>query len=349
MARETLSNVQVLRFLAAGAILTLHAADLFLPNDWPFWSEPWSGGVDIFFIISGFIMAYLAHGRVGERGAPTAFLIRRAIRVVPSYWLFTTLMIASLFLRAHAGDASPETTQVVTSYSFIPWPGPDRHLIPILPQGWTLNYEAFFYLSFAAALRIRHGLALLAAAFIGLVMLHPLLPASAFVLLFWSDPIILEFLAGIALAVVYLKGLRFSWWASALCAALAPIAYMGSHVADLGMFDRVVQLGIPALLLSASLILASEPKLAGPVRTALQAGGDFSYTLYLSHTFTVGAVHSLGRRTGFDAPLPSMALAMIAAIVTAAVVYRWIERPITDGLRRRAGLSPARRGEDVAP
>lgn len=348
--RETLSNVQVLRFVAAAGILVLHAADLFLPNDWLFWSEPWTAGVDIFFIISGFIMTYLTRGHFAERGAPRAFLVRRLIRIAPPYWLFTTLMIAAVFLfREHLGDATLGTSQIVTSYAFIPWPGENRHLIPILAQGWTLNYEVFFYVSFAAALAFRRGLALLAAAFIGLVAMHPLLPQEAFVLSFWSDPIILEFLAGIALAGVYLKGLRLSLWASILCAALAPIVFVGTQFADLGMFNRIAHLGAPAFLLSASLMLAPEPSRIGPLRKALQSGGGASYTLYLSHVFTVGAAHVAWRQTGLHAPWLGMTLAMIIAVAVAAVVYRWVERPMTDYLQAQAGLKPAPRAADVAP
>ena len=113
-------------------------------------------------------------------------------------------------------------------------PAPDPH--PASGPGRSLR--GLFYLSFTVALAFRRGLALLAAAFIGLVALHPLIPPSAFVLVFWSDPIILEFLAGIALAGAYLRGLRLALWASLLCAALAPIVYIGTQFADLGCSTR---------------------------------------------------------------------------------------------------------------
>jgi peptidoglycan/LPS O-acetylase OafA/YrhL len=251
-------------------------------------------------------------------------------------------MIAVLFLLGwHAGEARPGTAEILTSYAFIPWPGPNGHPVPVLPQGWTLNYEAFFYLSFAAALMVRRGLALLAAAFIALVALHPLIPPPAFVPAFWSDPIILEFLAGIALAQAYLSGLRLPPWASVLCAALAPVVLIGTQDMDLGMFSGVAHLGAPALLLSAAMILAPEPKQAGPLRKALHFGGDISYTLYLSHIFTVGAASAFWRRTGIDSPWLGMALAMILAIAAAAILYRWVERPMTECLQRRARLAPA--------
>lgn len=56
MTRPLLTNIQLLRLIAAAAVLLSHGADLFLPDDSLIWAVPWTAGVDIFFVISGFVM-----------------------------------------------------------------------------------------------------------------------------------------------------------------------------------------------------------------------------------------------------------------------------------------------------
>jgi exopolysaccharide production protein ExoZ len=348
--RDVIQNVQVLRFLAAGGVLISHTADLLISKHSLFWVVPWTSGVDIFFVISGFIMTCLSRGRFGTPGAPRAFLVRRLIRIAPPYWLFTTLMICVvLLLGEHARHTSVDPAQVVTSYSFLPWPRADGKLNPILSQGWTLNYEAFFYLAFAAALAFRNGLRLLAAAFVLLAGLHPWIPPAMFMLRFWSDSIILEFLAGAILALIYLSGRRIRWWGSILCIAAGISVFIVTRGPLEWMHWRILHLGVPAFLICASLILAPEPERIGWAGRALQLGGDASYTIYLSHTFSIGAVVLLWRRLGPDLPWLGVAVAMSVAIAVAILFFRFVERPMTDGLQRRFGFKASRGAAEVAP
>ena len=84
VTRPLLTNVQLLRFFAAAAVLVGHAGDLFVPAAAHIRTVPWSAGVDVFFVISGFVMTYLTQGQFGRPGVPRAFLIRRIIRIVPA-------------------------------------------------------------------------------------------------------------------------------------------------------------------------------------------------------------------------------------------------------------------------
>jgi exopolysaccharide production protein ExoZ len=352
MRRERLGNVQILRFIAAGAVLITHTLDVMVPQPLPVRGIPWGGGVDIFFVISGFIMAWLTAGRFGVRGEPARFLLHRAIRIVPPYWFFTTLMVAATFLASgQVRKTVVAPAQLIASYAFIPWPRiADGKLNPLLSQGWTLNYEAFFYVAFAAALCLRRGLRLLAVAFVLLVACHPLVPPSLFVLDFYTNPIILEFLAGIAIATIYLRGVRLPLWGS-LVVALASVVVFLSHfvLGSVLTAERALLLGVPATLLAASLILAPEPAAQGRFRRFLQKGGDASYTLYLSHTFVVNAVAVAWRRIAPAYPWAGAAVAAAAAIAFALLFYRLAERPVTDALHRRFGLRPPDEAEAVAP
>jgi peptidoglycan/LPS O-acetylase OafA/YrhL len=352
MRRQVLGNVQILRFIAAGSVLLGHTISVMVPQPTPVSRVPWGGGVEVFFMISGFIMTWLTSGRFGAQGAPGRFLLRRAIRIAPPYWFFTTVMVAAKMLAsAHVRKTVLAPAQLLASYAFVPWPRiADGSLNPVLSQGWTLNYEAFFYVAFAAALCLRRGLAALAAAFVVLAAFHGAVPASLFVLRFYTSPIILEFLAGIALATVYLRGFRLPLWGSLACALAAPIAYVLLFaVGHAFSYDRTVVVGIPATLLGASLMLAPEPAAQGRVRRLLQMGGDASYTLYLSHTFVVNAVAVAWLRLAPAHPWPGVAVAVAAAVAFALLFYRLVERPVTDALHRRFRLRAPDEAEAVAP
>lgn len=344
-----ISNVQILRFFAAFAVLLRHSAYLLIPGTSVFWLFPWSAGVDIFFVISGFIMAWLTDEQFGKPGVGVKFLLRRAVRIVPPYWFFTTLMIlAALLASTEVRNATLQPAQILSSYGFVPWPRGDGKLNPILSQGWTLNYEAFFYLAFAASLLFRRGLALLAAGFVCLVLLHPFVARDWFVLYFLSAPIILEFIGGAAIAVLYLRGVRLSATGSLLCAATAVAAFL--VLRQIGLAEgRFLFFGVPAILVCASLILRPEPERTGPIRRALQAGGDASYTIYLSHTFSIHAAAILWRQLGLDLPWLGVALEVAIAIAAAMLFYRIAERPFTHLVERRFGLRPSRGVEAVAP
>ena len=98
-------------------------------------------GVDVFFVISGFIMWMVTAEPVG----PAQFLWHRVVRIVPLYW------IATLIMAAHRSSSVSDT---VNSLLFWPYRDANDELWPVLVQGWTLNFEMFFYLLFAAALII---------------------------------------------------------------------------------------------------------------------------------------------------------------------------------------------------
>lgn len=336
--KHVLHNVQVLRFIAAVGVLCSHTVDLLIPHNprhaW-FWAVPWTSGINIFFVISGFIMVYLTHDRFGDAQAARSFLSRRVIRIVPAYWFFTSLMVVTILLFGqHVKNSTVDGPQLLTSYGFIPWPRGDGKLNPILSQGWTLNYEAFFYICFAGCMLMRRGLWLLAGGFLLLAALHPFIPNSLFMLRFWSDPLILEFLGGAAIALIHLSGRRFSGWGSAACIALAIATFLLMRWLYPGPLGRIVQFEWSAILLCAGVILTPEPTKVGAIGKLLQYGGDASYTIYLSHTFTVNAVILAWHATGLDHPWAAAAIAMTAAIVAAMLFYRFAERPFTGLLQR---------------
>ena len=153
---KTISNVQVLRGLAAMAVLVAHAEGMLLYGDVPV-SLPnveWGAfGVDVFFVVSGLVMALASVELFGTARSIIPFLARRIVRVVPLYWMAS---IAYAALLASSADSAREIRDVIQgtlrAMAFIPTAEGDTSL---LPTGWTLFSEMGFYLCFACALPFR--------------------------------------------------------------------------------------------------------------------------------------------------------------------------------------------------
>ena len=166
-----------------------------------------AGGVDIFFVISGFIMWYTTFNR--NVGA-LEFFTHRFIRIVPLYWLITTFYLAILLIRpSWMQSAKFELSHIVASYLFIPMVHPAVPIMwPLVVPGWTLNYEMFFYFLFGLALLFRSGAraAIILAMLICVVGLQAFHPPDNSIIGFYSSSIILEFAFGVALGYLLTRG-----------------------------------------------------------------------------------------------------------------------------------------------
>jgi peptidoglycan/LPS O-acetylase OafA/YrhL len=222
-------------------------------------------------------------------------------------------------------------------------------LRPLLAVGWTLNYEAFFYVCFALALLFVRGKAALSILFVALAVLWFFIPPGLFVAYFYADPTILEFLIGILFEQFYYRGLRLPLWGSLLSLGLATISYIGISAIEALADIRVVGLGIPALFFAAAFIFAPEPKRGGAVVRALRLGGDASYTLYLSHPFVANAMLIGLAWLGLADPTLGCLLTIGVAVVVAIVFYVFAERPVTQALHRYFGFGRQSEAQMVAP
>jgi peptidoglycan/LPS O-acetylase OafA/YrhL len=327
------ANIQTLRFVAAAFILVNHVQhevhDLGIQPGFVRWTPIiWSIGVDIFFVISGFMMYLLMNEGAGKPGAARYFLLRRFVRVVPSYWLFTTLMLLAIFLfSGSVSQQTPTITEVITSYSFVPWPQESGAMRPVLALGWTLNYEIFFYLACALSMLHSRGTAILAGGLILLTMLSPLVP-DLFVLRFWTDPIILDFVAGLALGKLYLGGNRITPLAAAALIASAVAVSLAFANARIGLaLPRPIALGVPALMICAAFALSPDFFGNGPVGRAIRVAGDASYALYLSHPFTIAIVAICWKPLAPADPLSFVIVASAGAIAVSVLLHQALEKP----------------------
>ena len=346
--RKPFPNIQILRGLAALMVAVFHLTASLIHADMP---NPLPNldlgnfGVDLFFVISGFIMFYTAGADVGP-AAPRRFLVRRFIRVIPIYWIFTS--IAFWGMARDYGSAPISTFQrwhVLASYLFIPFRELEDQsdVAPIYGVGWTLQYEMMFYVCFAAAMLLapKLRLSLLSGGFVVLVLagraLSLPLPLS-----FWADPIILEFVFGMAIAWVARSGATMPA-AAALALGAAAVGVLALETAaDVGAEAlRALWWGLPAAaMVSAAVFARSSPggRPARALERALEGLGDASYSLYLVHPFIYNTMIGLcrgailGHRLQFRVFLPMM---LVGAVLAALVCYRLVERPLTRALQKR--------------
>lgn len=353
-------NLQILRFLAAAMVLLSHVQHEVLKGRLDLTGyTPWTdiylaGGVDIFFVISGFIMYAIAAKDFGRPGASLNFVARRLVRIAPPYWIFTTLMLAAaVIFQGHVTHSALALDHVLASYVFLPINSPYGQPYPLLMLGWTLNYEFLFYAVFALALCFprRGGLLLLfgiigAACAVGLADL-PLQQPWAF----WSNPIMSEFLFGILLAMVHERGVRIApvWtWVALALAFAAMVLLKRAGIAEHYWGARMLWMGLPALLICGGVVLASNATVpAGRIRGVFVLLGDASYALYLSHPFALNAVALVWQRTGLSQPWLYVAVACVVSLLVGVLVHLVVEKPLTRHLNAWVGKRIVKREQDV--
>lgn len=302
---------------------------------------PLEAGVDLFFVISGFVMVYSSRNRFGAPGASRDFLGRRIARIVPLYWAATTMFIAVALATPIRLDAPiPSWAAVLASYLFLPFPQADGTLLPVLRVGWTLNYEMFFYVLFACtiALPIRPALLALAGILTALTLLHASGAFSNPQVLFWSDPIVLEFVMGMSLGWLAVRGVRFPRalrWVGAL--ALVVLAVNPA----LHGFPRTVAFGLPAVGLVAA---ALAPVRRTPALMVLSRLGAASYAIYVLHLFVARSVREIWHAVFGSTGLGVFVVLTIAGTVLAATLtHTRFEVPATRFCRRLLCIGKDRR------
>jgi peptidoglycan/LPS O-acetylase OafA/YrhL len=282
-------------------------------------------------------MVYASEPLFARSGAALTFFSHRVVRIAPLYWLATaTYLLVAAAVPAFAKGYTLDW--VLTSLFFIPYPRPDGVMQPIVGQGWTLNYEMFFYLVFTLAVFGRRAAAVTFASLvlIGVVLAGLIVAPSRPAFAYLSDPIILEFALGMLLALAYRHGARVPRpvsWALMLAAPVLLVAMTYFVSADPAL--RLFTWGMPMALAVAGATLGDFAP-AAVVWRGLARLGDASYALYLFHSFAVRAVVYFAVWAEFDIAKmywPLLATAVAGAIVLAIIIHYIFERPVTQALR----------------
>jgi exopolysaccharide production protein ExoZ len=330
--QHTFATIQVLRFVAALMVVLTHATFFIgsrTHNGLPVW-DTGAQGVQIFFVISGFVMAWTARPLIGKDGAFKYFLTSRIIRIVPLYWTLNILKIVQIALVPTLAFVKPDLLNIVLSMLFVPSRNAAGAIEAFYGVGWTLNFEMFFYVVFAACLLLR--VRVLTGVTVVMLVATALAPVRmphtwpAFTYLF--HPMVLNFIWGLLISEMYA---RRSWFPVFLAVACIVVgfgvifSYPAPTMKYAGLQYAMVVWGFVCL----------EDKLGAFIPRWLVFGGDASYSLYLLHPM-VGVVIAilLGRMHVESMPV-SLAAIALSSVIAAACVYRWFERPVTRLLRSK--------------
>lgn len=341
--REQLWSLQYLRALAAILVAIGHAVQIIpiygrgnILRDLPIGGA----GVDIFFVISGFIMCHIYASR------PTsgwAFFKRRLARVGPAYWIVTLATSAAILLApALFRTSTVDLPLFLASMAFIAWPHPMLgEAMPVFLIGWTLNYEFFFYTLFALAiiaLPARPWLAVMcvfALCWVAGLIFDPQQPVARFYL----HPLTAEFSGGMLVWLAFRKGLLRSPILGAVCIliGITSLAWVNFHI-PVGRLDptRIIYWGLPALALVIGAVCMDA---AGktPQSPLWKLLGDASYAIYLIHYLVLGLVRFLWGHFALKNLFNDILLILFAvglSLVASIGFYLLIEKPASARVRQ---------------
>lgn len=350
--RRRIDAIQLLRAFAATAVVFTHATTRigYMFPEGKASSHLFDGtsgqvrvgdaGVDLFFVISGFVMLYVHRNDFGQPGAVTRFFKKRIARIVPLYWLLTTVAVSVTVLSpalftTHYAAADP--AWIAGSYLFLPIPAPGRELSPVIGVGWTLNYEMFFYLVFGLLLTLPRQLALplLFASFTVLVGMGAALAPAAPWAKFATSWLLLEFLLGIGVAYWRLSGGQLTAQAARVLAALSLAVLLATvyWTPDEQGAGRFAFWGIPA----AGIVVAATNLDLGQGRQRRLAAvlGDASYSIYLFQVFALPMWGLVMSHLGFGMLPFDLNVVILTILVVASGVLGWafVERPLSRAIK----------------
>jgi peptidoglycan/LPS O-acetylase OafA/YrhL len=334
----------MLRAVAALAVVTHHSLEQ--SNGVPGrFSPDWlttcgASGVDIFFVISGFIMLHVSFRAKSAPLSAMTFLSRRATRIYPFYWFccLTMLLASALgFMAHHHWNAA------AAGASFLLLPNAN----PLINVAWTLVYEVYFYLIFAAMLVWRSaGIAVIGTnlAIIGCAAAGFALPDGT-VRAFLTNPIPLEFCFGLWLAWGFsIRTEGGGRWPvgpalgvfALLLLAVAPLFVWHPNTSGLPGLPRVLAWGLPSVLLVAAALRIGKPQNA--VSRFVVLLGDASYALYLTHVFVMIGYGKLLKATviGRYDQLWVVPCVIAMAVLIGILAHLYVEQPLLLGVRRLA-------------
>lgn len=305
MVNSKLNNLQALRAFAALNVVFFHILGTstsygFSVNHLKIF-EGWGfNGVDIFFVLSGFIMVYIQRdGTIN----PIRFFIDRLTRIAPLYWFLTAAVLILTYIAPSIFRSDISDIQIHSTASFLFMSQTFLGKSPVLYDGWTLEYEMLFYLCISVGLCFKK---------IILTYLFTMLCISFLVAINAIEPVAFEFLLGMFAGTIYLnekndKRLQLfflfigvAWFSSTLILFKIDGAIF-SH--------RVIMYGLPSFLIIYGLLGVSQIK-----EGVLTKLGDASYSIYLFQVFSIPAFYKF---ISFSQGINNDLMALICLLLTA--------------------------------
>ncbi len=319
-------SVQYMRAIAALLVVVSHVAlkgEQYSSNPLG-WFNVGGAGVDLFFIISGYIMCHTVdHKQVDFVG----FIKARLKRIIPLYWVLTTAALIVFIVFPEKINSSGGATNIIHSYTL--FPTVDKYLIQ---NGWTLSYEFFFYSIFASclALTVSFRYLLPAVIILGLVSIGYYGGSNNFQIQFLTNSLLIEFVFGILIFYFFkTKSLSYFFGGGLIILSIFMLTLVNNYQFEV---PRVVSYGMPALLFFIGM-MALEP-LFKKIETVkmlilLKNLGNSSYSLYLCHPFSLVLCSIVFKKLGLhEFGYSFVFLLLIGAIVSGHLCYVMIEKKL---------------------
>ncbi|MDD5269249.1 MAG: acyltransferase [Methylococcales bacterium] len=332
-------GIQALRFLAALLVVITHSsfyASERLGTHNMIWGNG-ADGVDIFFVISGFVMVISSRNLIDIPLGWARFAIQRLTRIIPLYWLATSVKVIVLLFSAEVLTIRTfDIGDIVNSYFFIPYKKTPQLIEPFLGVGWTLTFEMFFYLVFTIALLIRVNIYIFVGILMALISVLSLFrPESYPVWMFLLNPIVLEFWFGMIIGYFALNNKFITPFFGVVFSVLCLLWIIFKP--HLGL-SRVIMSGIPSAILIFS-VVSIEPYIQNKIPRLVLFFGAASYSLYLFHPLIAPAVPILLNKIHAQILILSIVMSTITALTASAIVYRYFELSITHAVKRLPFIS----------
>jgi exopolysaccharide production protein ExoZ len=326
-----MDNIRSLTALRAVAACTVVYFHIMSPTGHAFGEF----GVDIFFVISGFVIAMVVNTK---RQSPAPFLASRIARIVPLYWILTILVLGIAIARPNLLNSSTGSlSSFLMSLFFIPYKKANGLIHPLLFVGWTLNYEMAFYLIASMALFARENKTIIISCLVFAVFaLCRISGDSSTAVAFYSSERMLEFVMGMCAWEIFRRGFRVSPLLAA-AAIIALYAMMAAFELNHATFSPLLRNGIPSF---AMIILATSLETwfsNGWFTRLITFVGDASYATYLSHPYVVEGFRRLfpimSRGMAITSPVGTT-LTVIFALMVGSVLYICVDKPMHAAARR---------------
>ena len=284
------------------------------------WTASGVAGVDIFFVISGFIMAHSTstfepNGDLHKQAF--GFMKRRIIRIVPLYWIALLWTIKVPLIKGQF------ESNYLLDFLFLPRIHSTGAIWPELIAGWTINYEMFFYAAFAGAMLAGvKRYAVLALALFSLIALGAVTQPAATPLKFYTSPLLLEFLMGIGTYYMCNRLSSTVRWAWLVFLGAFALLALGN-----GPLPRALADGLPA----AMVVWAGVQIGRGTNFRGLRLVGDASYSIYLAHLGVISLLDKaalIGYQQTTSVPALDVFLRVIFASAIGVTLHFLVEKPM---------------------
>jgi peptidoglycan/LPS O-acetylase OafA/YrhL len=359
-----LNSIQFLRAVAALLVVYQHSMDLQMS-----YAVSWQQnfyhlynfgciGVDLFFVISGFIITYVAYKYMGLSEG-LLFIIKRFTRINLLYYIATLLFLGVYCLQLQANIIPIENafnktiSSLIDALLIIPTSSDTKYFLPLLNIGWTLAFEWLFYIIFFSLviLKAKRKTLFLPGVILTLILLGQLINSSDLRMQFFTNPILLEFVLGMFICGIYLRIKNIPVWIGAICLTVGLITYMilirfgfdklwyyyGTITGELSI-NRLLLWGIPSSCIVAGCVfLERNNKIIRLFNNRLvELIGNASYSIYLIHYIIFGLFMLLYQKTGFFLPADALIwIQLLVAIVISIAFYKLLEKPLLQRIHHK--------------